>query len=129
MGKKPYIIALSAAGASTVHRDYPLPLYPVYALLLKTPLKDKRAMENVLVDSKKERWTVIRPSMLTDGPENGLGKVRIGVEDLRTKKLEGGKVVVGYTISREDVGGWIFKRLVVGDDGDKYLGKALTVTY
>ncbi|KAJ4392454.1 hypothetical protein N0V85_007038 [Neurospora sp. IMI 360204] len=60
---KPYIIALSAAGASTVHRDYPLPLYPLYALLLKTPLKDKRAMENVLVDSDEKRWTVVRPKL------------------------------------------------------------------
>ncbi|KAK3491991.1 hypothetical protein B0T13DRAFT_478336 [Neurospora crassa] len=126
---KPYIITLSAAGASTVHRDYPLPLYPLYALLLREPLKDKRAMENVFVESdEKTRWTVVRPSMLTDGPEFGLEKVRIGVEDLQSQKLEGEKVV-GYTISREDTGVWIFERLVVGDDGEKYLGKALTVTY
>ncbi|KAK3486180.1 uncharacterized protein B0T23DRAFT_389714 [Neurospora hispaniola] len=126
--KQPYIITLSAAGASTVHRDYPLPLYPLYALLLRNPLKDKRAMESVFVESDEERWTVVRPSMLTDGPEIGLEKVRIGVEDLRRKKLEGERVV-GYTISREDTGVWIFERLVVGDDGEKYLGKALTVTY
>ncbi|EGO59610.1 hypothetical protein NEUTE1DRAFT_136660 [Neurospora tetrasperma FGSC 2508] len=125
---KPYIITLSAAGASTVHRDYPLPLYPLYALLLRNPLKDKRAMENVFVESDEKRWTVVRPSMLTEGPEIGLEKVRIGVEDLQRKKLEGGKVV-GYTISREDTGVWIFERLVVGHDGEKYLGKALTVTY
>ncbi|KAK3946702.1 hypothetical protein QBC32DRAFT_319716 [Pseudoneurospora amorphoporcata] len=132
--KKPYIIAISAAGASTLHREYPLALYPVHALLLKAAIKDKRAMERVLVENndQNEKWTVIRPSMLTDKPEIGLDKVRVAVEDLVNNKLEGEKKVVGYTISREDVGKWIFERLVVvGDEGErrKYLGRAVVLSY
>ncbi|KAK1778752.1 hypothetical protein QBC45DRAFT_393058 [Copromyces sp. CBS 386.78] len=132
--KKPYMIAISAAGASTLHREYPLALYPVHALLLRAAIKDKRAMERVLVENngknENEKWTIIRPSMLTDKPEIGLDKVRVAVEDLVNNKLEGEKVV-GYTISREDVGKWVFERLVVGDEGGrrKYLGRAVVLSY
>ena len=99
-------------------------------------------MERVLVENDERllngRWTVIRPSMLTDGPEVGLEKVRVSTEDLRSNKLEEGekgeKVVVGYTVSREDVGKWIFERLVVvgnGDEGgrEKYQGRAVVLSY
>ncbi|CCC11408.1 hypothetical protein SMACR_02066 [Sordaria macrospora] len=133
--EKPYIIAISAAGASTLHREYPLALYPVHALLLKAAIKDKRAMERVLIDNSDKlldgKWTVIRPSMLTNKPEIGLEKVRVATEDLRKNQLEGEKVV-GYTISREDVGKWIFERLAVGggDEGvRKYLGRAVVLSY
>lgn len=129
---KPYIIAVSAAGASTLVREYPVALYPVHALLLKGAIKDKRAMERMLAESEGEKWTVIRPSMLTDKPVVGLDKVRVSTEDLRNKKVEGEGVVVGYTVSREDVGGWIFERLIMASEESErgtFEGRAVVLSY
>lgn len=66
-------------------------------------------------------FVVVRPSLLTNGPRLGTGKVRIGEEC--------GKPAVGYTISREDVGGWIFDEMVNGDGREKFAGKMVSITY
>ena len=66
-------------------------------------------------------FVLVRPSMLTDGPRLGTGKVRVGEESK--------KPAVGYTISREDVGGWVFDEIVKGDGLEKYVGKMVSITY
>lgn len=73
---------------------------------------DERAIEN---------FVVVRPSLLTDGPRLGTGKVRAGEESK--------KPAVGYTISREDVGGWMFDEIVKGDRREQYVGEMVTITY
>lgn len=70
--------------------------------------------------------------MLTDKPGVGLDKVRVSTEDLRNKKVEGEGVVVGYTVSREDVGGWIFERLIMaGEESEskRFEGRAVVLSY
>lgn len=119
----PYIAAVSTTGIpDSGVRDVPLLLGPLYHVLLKEPHKDKKAMETALKGSEA-RWTMVRASLLTDGKEGG--KVRVGVEDPVKGTLESS--AVGYTISREDVGKWIFENVVQG--GGQFVGKAVTLTY
>ena len=75
---------------------------------------DQRAIGN---------FVVVRPSLLTDSARLGADKVRVGEET-----EEEAKPAVGYTISREDVGGWMFEKIVKGDR-QKYAGKMVTITY
>lgn len=71
-----------------------------------------------------ENFVIIRPSLLTDGKRLGLKKIRVGEES-----EEAVKPAVGYTISREDVGGWIFDELVSGDGEKRFAGKMVSLTY
>ena len=50
--------------------------------------------------------------------------MRVGQES-----TEAVKPAVGYKISREDVGGWIFDELVHRDGGEKFAGKMVSITY
>ncbi len=102
---------------------FPLLEYPLYHVLLRVPHRDKKAMEDALVASG-ERWTVVRPALLTDGP--AVGKVRAGVEDVAGRRVE--RSEIGYSISREDVGGWVFENLVQESD-ESWLHKAASITY
>ncbi|KAK3935176.1 hypothetical protein QBC46DRAFT_398143 [Diplogelasinospora grovesii] len=120
----PRVVVLSTTGISDVARDVPLLLFPMYHIMLKDPHKDKRAMERALAASD-EAWTVVRPSLLTDGPETDK-PIRAGMEDPAGGRLE--SKAIGYTISREDVGKWIFENLVQEAD-EKWVRKAATITY
>ena len=109
---KPCLVLLSTTGISTKKRDVPLAFLPLYHLFLFRPHADKRNMEKVVKahwndTSEKDRviggYMLIRPSLLTDGREFGLESIRVGMDS---------KPAIGYTISREDVGLWIFKNAV-----------------
>jgi len=123
----PKIVVVSTTGVSEAGvRDVPLLMAPLYHVLLKDPHKDKAALERGVIASG-ERWTIVRPSLLTDGGENP-GGVRVGVEDPVGRTVE--SKAVGYTVSREDVGKWIFENLVEeGEKGGRWDGKAVTVSY
>ena len=133
--KKPLFIALSTFGISDHGRDVPLMMYltsPLYNWLLKVPHTDKKKMEKILegevqkVDSAISAFTVIRASWLTDGDMLGLKSVRSDTE-------ENGKVAgksMGYTISRKDVGNWIYQSIVKSDKGRRaYANKFVGVSY
>lgn len=97
--------------------------------MLGTAHEDKRLMEKFIEDAKAEGSTrdfvIVRASLLTDGKREGLAKIRVGWEG---GEEDGKGPAVGYTISREDVGGFVFDE-VVNDQKGKYHGKKLTVTY
>lgn len=120
----PTIIAVSTTGMSAHGRDYPASLWPIYGLMLKQPHRDKTAMEALMVASG-EPFTIVRASLLTDGDESNK-PIRVGVEDPKARKLESKEV--GYIISREDVGKWIFDSLLAGD-GRKWKDKVVSITY
>lgn len=120
----PRVIAISSTGVSELGRDVPLLLIPLYHVMLKDQHRDKKAMEDLLIASGVD-WTIVRPSLLTNGDATD-GAVRAGVEDTAGKKLE--SKAVGYTISREDVGKWIFESLIEEKDA-KWVRKTATVTY
>ncbi|KAK4227784.1 hypothetical protein QBC38DRAFT_476986 [Podospora fimiseda] len=107
----PRIVAVSSTGLSSVKRDIPLLYVPLYHVLLKQAHKDKKKMEDLLIGSGEEDWTIIRASLYVDGKEGAKEKViRAGKEDPVKKVVE--REALGYTISREDVGRWIFEQLV-----------------
>ncbi|KAK4108938.1 hypothetical protein N656DRAFT_783592 [Canariomyces notabilis] len=135
----PRIVAVSSTGITPLARDLPWLMMPMYKLLLSTAHRDKKAMEDLLVEGmgKDEEWTIIRGSLYTSGPETE-GLVRVGVEDPVAGRVE--SLAVGYTISREDVGKWIFENLIQGvskregegeglRDGRRWVRKAVTITY
>lgn len=97
----------------------------MYATLLKNPRKDKSAMEKTVIASD-EKWTIVRPSLFTDGPEAAPGTVREGIEDPIAGVTD--KTPPGYTISRLDVAKWIFENLVQKEE-EKYARKAVMITY
>ncbi|ROW04975.1 hypothetical protein VPNG_07033 [Cytospora leucostoma] len=129
----PRIVAISSTGLSTHGRDYPLALWPLYHIMLKGAHADKRAMETLLVESG-EAFVIVRPSLLKDAPDPETvsekaavkSPIRVGVEDPRVGRLESKEV--GYTITRDDVGRWIFEE-ILSDGGEKWTGKIVSVTH
>lgn len=75
-------------------------------------------MEKTIVDGT-DRFVIVRPSLLTNGKALGGKKVKTGTEE---------RPAVGYMISREDVGLWMFENLVQGDGG-AYVGQKVIITY
>ena len=130
--QKPLLVALSSTGISSRKRDVPIAMMVIYHWLASVPHKDKTQMEAVLLaemaKSSDERaikdFVILRPSFLTDGKRLGTAKVRVGVES-----AEAAKPAVGYKISREDVGGWMFDKIVNGNGGEKFAGKMVSITY
>ncbi|KAL4889546.1 hypothetical protein BDV59DRAFT_205216 [Aspergillus ambiguus] len=123
-GRKPVLVVLSTTGiAAPAKRDVPLAMVPLYWLVLEAPHADKKVMEAVVrgelegADGENEdegarrgirAAVIVRPSLLTDGEALGAEKVRVGSED---------EPAVGYTISRRDVGAWVFREVVEGLEG------------
>ena len=122
---KPLMVATSTTGISSGPRDVTLLFYPLYHLLLAKPHKDKRQMENTIVEHARKAnsaiggYVLIRPSLLLSGKAYGTDKVRVGTEQ---------KPAVGYTINRDDVGGWVFENLIAGN-GQQWAGQRPTLTY
>ncbi|KAF2795972.1 NAD(P)-binding protein [Melanomma pulvis-pyrius CBS 109.77] len=117
----PHIVVCGTTGMSRFGRDVPLPMVPVYSLLLKGPIKDKKVMEALLIDSG-ESYTIVHASHLTTGETSK--EVRVGIDDPKTGREV---TAIGYAISREDAGKWIAHHLVLQLDG-KYVNKIVGVT-
>lgn len=131
---KPIVVAVSSTGISDFGRDIPVPMVPLYHWLLAVPHKDKKAMEVAIAEDVKSASPVIggfvgiRPSLLTNGAAKGVAGVRVGVES--AKGFE--SLALGYTVSREDVGNWIFEEMLKGEKGTKggkYENCFVTLTY
>ncbi|KAM5354010.1 hypothetical protein ACJ41O_000660 [Fusarium nematophilum] len=118
----PLIVVVSTTGISRFQRDVPLAFVPMYKAL-HVPHMDKKAMEEKLAVSK-QRWVAVRPSLLIDGavPDR---QIRVGIEH-PVAGVEAKEV--GYTISREDVGRWIYENLIAGD-AKRYEGRAVGLTW
>ena len=124
--QKPLICAISTTGITDGPRDVPLLMLPLYWAILEVPHKDKRAMEDVLFEAASEtageegkviRGAVAaRPALLTDGPARN--EVRVGLE---------GSPAVGWTVSREDVGIWLFDN-IVRREGGGWIGEKVSLT-
>ncbi|MDI1493169.1 MAG: hypothetical protein OHK93_004957 [Ramalina farinacea] len=124
--KKPLLVALSTTGIyrNSETRDLPFLMFPLY-FCIRVPHHDKVAMEDsIMAEMAKREEAVIsgyvmpRPSLLTDGPATE-GLVRAGAET---------KPAVGYTISRQDVGRWVFENCVARE-GEGLVGRKVSLTY
>lgn len=115
----PFLAAISTTGISTT-RDVPYLLLPIYHGMLKVPHKDKRAMEAHIVGAGPllGGFTIVRPTLLTDGEEKGADRIKVGDES---------KPAMGFTVSRKDVGAWFYRELVAGDAG-RWAGEKVTLT-
>ncbi|KAF8245445.1 hypothetical protein K440DRAFT_634321 [Wilcoxina mikolae CBS 423.85] len=132
--QKPLMCVISSTGLKKQgQRDLPLAMIPVYKLL-ELPHRDKKKMEEAVVKAGREEvlsgYVIVRPALLTDGAETER-KLRAGYQG-RVKN--GGKwgdqegEAVGYTVSRKDVGRWVFEEVVEGRGGE-WNGKAVSLAY
>ncbi|KAI9693248.1 MAG: hypothetical protein M1822_005244 [Bathelium mastoideum] len=137
-GKKPLVVAISTTGISRKKNDLPMMMKPLYHLLA-VPHEDKRAMEDILASAKhgskgqgKKPFgeiVIIRPSLLLDSEPKGLGKVKVGWEELVEDSAGESKPAVGYSITRVDVGAWIFSEIIEKDTRVQWGDRAVTLTY
>ncbi|KAK7511879.1 uncharacterized protein IWZ02DRAFT_98626 [Phyllosticta citriasiana] len=110
-GPRPQLVVLSTTGISNTGRDIPIAMMPLYHWLLAVPHKDKKVMEDMIVaETRKpeaeraiDSAIIIRPSLLTNGPTTSMDKIRVGSDK---------EPQIGYTISRDDVGLWLFESAV-----------------
>lgn len=134
-GKKPTVVCVSTTGISNA-RDVPVALLPLYKVLLHTPHVDKRNMEAALLakaheqDSPIGAFTIVKPTLLTDGAAKPLEQVRAGwlwPDGFAPSKQSAqmGRPEMGYLISRASVGLWIFERCVKG--GSEWEGKCVSL--
>ena len=84
-------------------------------------------MEEEVEKAKAEgvirEYVIVKPSLL-------MGEKRLGRENIRVG-WEGKEVfepAIGYTISREDVGGFIFEE-VIAKVNEEHCGKKISITY
>ncbi|KAH8594356.1 hypothetical protein B0O99DRAFT_624811 [Bisporella sp. PMI_857] len=121
----PVFVLLSTTGISEHGRDIPIAMIPLYHWMLPVPHEDKKKMEALAITSGR-RYVLIRPSLLMDGKAKGVSALRVGAE-LPGQKGDATSTI-GYTISREDVGAWIFGECVKGNS-QKWEGKIVALTY
>lgn len=130
--KKPGLSALSTTGMSKYGRDTPLLTTPIYWMLHEAHL-DKTKMEALCRESVEGpdavvgRSCIVRASLLTGGKAKEVDEIRWDTE-------EEGKIAVkgmGYTISRESVGAWVFERVVVPFEGgvEEGTGKTFSISH
>ncbi|KAE9375352.1 hypothetical protein N431DRAFT_436836 [Stipitochalara longipes BDJ] len=133
--KRPILIGISTTGISEYGRDLPLAMIPVYAALASGPHKDKKLMEKMIkTEGNKEGglisgWCIVRASFLEMGTKDvGWENLKVGVEE-NGKPMP--KSAIGWTISRPDVGRWIFAALVQDKAGimkERYLNHCVGIT-
>ena len=127
----PQMVLLSTTGISEKCRDIPLAIIPLYRWMLHVPHEDKKKMEKLMHhgEGKARNWVLIRPSFLVDGESKGMEKIRISTETpgASLKEQEKESVAIGYKISREDLGLWIFEECV-NANGSKWKGEMVTLT-
>lgn len=79
-------------------------------------------MENLVVQAAKRGilsgFAIVRASLLTSGEAND-EKVRVDIKEVPEKNNSEnvGNKAIGYTVSRQAVGSWIFRNLIEGGDG------------
>jgi len=124
--RKTILVVLSSTGITkTGPRDVPILFMPMYHWILKNPHEDKRRMEAAILkeaqsaESAFGNFVIVRPSLLTSGKALSGSKIRVGTD---------AKPAVGFSISRDDVGLWMFENLIQGDNS-RSLGEAPSITY
>ncbi|KAJ5091988.1 hypothetical protein NUU61_006858 [Penicillium alfredii] len=126
---KPLLTVISGMGIEPNNRDdVPwLIRWPFHALL-HIPHADKWRMEEILAEKEPRSLftgvVVVRPGSLLTGDHTiksgkGLETVRVGTGS--------GTPVVGYTISRADVGEWVFREIMV-EGGQKWIDEKVSLT-
>ncbi|KAK5090051.1 hypothetical protein LTS08_007388 [Lithohypha guttulata] len=126
---KPAVTFVSTTGVSRGAEDVPLAMRFLYHQLLAVPHADKRKMEDTFRDNMLEDAPVfksvtgIRPTLLSGAgiiaEGKGLETVRAGTEC---------KPETGYTISRADVGSWVFENVIRTQGKGRWIGEMVSLT-
>ncbi|KAF3065843.1 putative fungal specific transcription factor domain-containing protein [Daldinia childiae] len=121
---RPRVAVVSTCGISQSARDVPILFVPMYKIMLRVPHEDKIAMEKLLVEGAGKcgyTYSIVRPSFLVDeaAPRR---EIRVGLGDAPA---------VGYVISRDDAGRWIYENLLDGKGvkGGMYEDTIATITW
>ena len=96
--------------------------------MLAVPHADKKIMEERIVEAKDGNlirdYVIVRPSLLLGGQSK---EIRVGWEGKTPGELGDG-AAIGYSITREDVGRFIFDN-VIAKDGGELCGKKVSITH
>ena len=111
-------------------------MIPFYRWILASPHEDKKLLEKAVIAAGRETdspiggFIIVRASWMTDGERLGTEKVRTGTETpgKRGSASNNEKPAIGYSISRQDVGGWIFDEVVEKRE-EKWVGKYVSLTH
>lgn len=99
--------------------------------MLAIPHADKKALEDRIMEARGEGtirdYVIVRPSLFVDGRANGKAEIRVGWEG-KAPGQPGEGAVIGYKITREDVGFFVFENVVAKDGGD-FVGKKVSITH
>ncbi|KAI8981831.1 hypothetical protein BDF20DRAFT_818267 [Mycotypha africana] len=108
-----HLVAVSTTGLDGM-KEVPFLLQPLYKFLLHEPHQDKLAMERLIENNEIQglNWIIVRPSLLTDGQVTGKYRANVGIS--------------GYTISRDDVGHFLWNQCVLAE---VWNNKKVVVTY
>lgn len=89
---------------------------------------DKKLMEDRILEAKEGGWirdfVIVRASLLLGEARK---EVRVGWEGKAPGQLGDG-AAVGYTISREDVGLFVYRNIIAQGGGD-LVGKKVSITH
>jgi len=137
-GSKPLLFTVSTISMSS-RRDLAYPYYPLEYWLLNVPRSDKVALERVIFEaalgpgSPFGGFAMVRPPVLSEGQALGPEKVKAGwvwPDQQRKEKVAKGEKeagpVIGWIVTKADVGRWIFDNLILGDASA--LGKCWSLT-
>lgn len=128
--EKPILLNVSTTGIwpEDKPRDVPLPYLPLYKWFLHVPHEDKRVLEENLTAHMRlpegerlvQGFVHIKPSLLTGDKGYGLDKVKFGVDEAPA---------VGYGMAKEDVGEWMFERLIKPGVSPEWVNKSISLTF
>lgn len=137
-GSRPLLFTISTVSMSS-RRDLAYLYYPLEYWLLNIPRSDKKALEKVIFsaalgpDSPFSGFAMVRPPLLGEGKALGPDKVKAGwvwPDEQREEKVAKGEKeagpVIGWFVTKADVGRWIFDNLIQGDANA--LGKCWSLT-
>lgn len=126
---KPTLLNISTTGIwpKGKPRDIPIPYIPFYRWFLHSPHVDKQVLEDNLrehIQLPKDQQVIkgyvhIKPSLLVGEGRSGLDKIRFGVDEAPA---------LGYTITREDVGEWMFESLIKSELRPEWINKSVSIT-
>lgn len=122
--QKPLITVVSSTGTTGCSaRDIPVGYWFWYHAMLSVPHKDKKEMEDTLLSASNlfSGTVIVRPTLLT-GEQNistaKQSKLKVGTES---------KPAIGYTISRADVGHWMYEQ-VINVPSSKWVGEKVSLS-
>jgi hypothetical protein len=129
-GRKPLVVVISTTGLYPFkHRDFPLGMFPVYTYMLQVPAADKRKLEQLLREDDGKHFrdvVLIKGAMFTEA-KRGLESIKVGWDWVRPEGHgEAPGPHFGYTIGRQDLGQWVFRKPIVEGGWE---GKSVTLSY